>query len=66
MNDTSSLMVSNLIYEGLLKLSPSLSFSSSLASSWTVDKTGKIYVFKLRPNAFFHDGSQVTPGAATL
>jgi peptide/nickel transport system substrate-binding protein len=61
MNDTASLMVSNLIYEGLLKLSPSLRFTGSLATSWSVDKSGKIYIFKLRPNALFHDGSPVTP-----
>jgi ABC-type transport system substrate-binding protein len=61
MNDTASLMMSNLIYDGLLKFSPSLRFNGSLASSWSVDKSGKIYKFTLKSDSRFHDGSAITP-----
>jgi ABC-type transport system substrate-binding protein len=61
MNDTISLAVSNLIYEGLLRFNSHLDFEGALAESWTSDQSGKLFTFKLRPNLKFHDGSPITP-----
>lgn len=60
MNDTVSLVVSNLIYDGLLTFNSRLEFEGALAESWTVDKSGKVYSFKIREGAKFHDGSSIT------
>ena len=60
MNDTASLVVSNLIYDGLLKFSPKLELLPAIAESWTTSSDGKKVTFKLRSNAVFHNGSPVT------
>jgi peptide/nickel transport system substrate-binding protein len=60
MNDTASLLVSNLIYDGLLRFTPDLRFEGALAESWTLDQEGRRYEFKLRPGIRFHDGSPIT------
>lgn len=60
MNDTASLAVSNLIYDGLLKFSPKLELGPALAESWTTSSDGKEITFKLRPNAIFHNGSAIS------
>jgi ABC-type transport system substrate-binding protein len=60
MNDTASLAVGNLIYDGLLRFSPSLEIKEALAESWSTSLDGKTLIFKLRPNIKFHDGSSLT------
>jgi ABC-type transport system substrate-binding protein len=60
MNDTASLAAGNLIYDGLLKFSPSLEIKEALAESWSTSSDGKTLTFKLRPNVKFHDGSPIT------
>ena len=60
MNDTASLVVGNLIYDGLLKFSPSLKIEGALAKSWSTSKDGKVLTFKLKPNIFFHSGESIT------
>ena len=55
MNDTASLAVGNLLYDGLLKFSPTLKIEGALAESWSTSKDGKILTFKLRKNIFFHE-----------
>lgn len=60
MHDTASLAAGNLIYDGLLKFSPSLEIQEALAESWSTSSDGKTLVFKLRPNLKFHDGSPIT------
>lgn len=60
MNDTSSLVAGNLIYDGLLRFSPSLEIQEALAESWQTSRDGKVLTFKLRPNLKFHDGSSLT------
>ncbi len=59
MNDTASLVFSNLINEGLLKFSPYMELMPALAESWSTDETGKNITFKLRSDAFFHNGEKV-------
>jgi ABC-type transport system substrate-binding protein len=60
MNDTSSLLVSNLLFDGLVKFSPTLEIEGALAKSWTVSNDGKKIVFKLREGIEFHDGRIIT------
>lgn len=57
MNDGTSLVVGNLIYDGLLKFSPTLKLESAVAESWSTSKDGRTLTFKLRENAKFHDGT---------
>ncbi len=59
MNDTASLVFSNLIYDGLLKFSPYMEIKPSLAESWQTDESGKNIKFTLRSNALFHNGGPV-------
>lgn len=59
MNDGASLVVGNLIYDGLLKFSPTLKLESAIAESWSTSKDGKTLTFKIRENAKFHDGSKI-------
>lgn len=60
MNDTASLAVGNLIYDGLLKFSPSLKIEGALAESWATSSDGKTLTFKLKKNIFFHSGEPIT------
>lgn len=60
MNDTASLAVGNLIYDGLLKFSPSLKIEGALAESWSTSKDGKTLTFKLKKNIYFHNGDPIT------
>lgn len=60
MTDTASLLVSNLIYSGLLKISSDLHLKGDLAESWSTSENGKIYRFILKQNAKFQDGTPVT------
>ena len=64
MNDTASLAVGNLIYDGLLKFSPSLKIEGALAESWSTSKDGKTLTFKLKKNIFFHNGDPITAADA--
>ena len=59
MNDGASLVVGNLIYDGLLKFSPTLKLESAIAESWSTSKDGKTLIFKIRENAKFHDGTKI-------
>ncbi|GEM_PF-1313766 len=63
MNDTSSLIFSNLIYDGLLSFSPDLEIQPALARSWHVAKEGKLLIFQLRDDVKFHDGTPITASA---
>jgi peptide/nickel transport system substrate-binding protein len=60
MNDTASLAAGNLMYDGLLKFSPSLEIQEALAESWSTSSDGKTLIFKLKPNIKFHDGASIT------
>ena len=60
MNDEATLAVGNLIYDGLLKFSPTLSLEPAIAESWSTSSDGKTLTFKLKPEAKFHDQSPVT------
>lgn len=66
MNDSASLAFGNLIYDGLLKFSPTLKIEGALAESWTTSKDGKTLTFKLRKNIFFHNGAPITAADAVF
>ncbi|MGK6313504.1 ABC transporter substrate-binding protein [Neorhizobium sp. DT-125] len=57
--DTTAYRATDLIYSGLVHLTPSLEAKPDLAESWeTPDPT--TWIFKLRPNLKFSDGSPLT------
>ena len=60
MNDTASLVAGNLIYDGLLRFSPTLTLEGALAEQWSTSSDGKILTFVLRENARFQNGEPVT------
>lgn len=56
----SSFQVLDLVYEGLLRLNPrTLDLEPNLAQSWTVSDNGLEYIFVLRRDATFSDGTGV-------
>ena len=61
-DDEDSLLVNGLIYEGLVGLEDDL-VVPGLATSWTASDDGLDYIFKLRPDAVFHDGTPVDADA---
>jgi len=52
-------IVNGTIYEGLTQIDKDLRTVPALAESWSVSQDGKTYIFKLRPNVTFHDGSRM-------
>jgi peptide/nickel transport system substrate-binding protein len=58
-SDTDKDLVS-LVYSGLLKVSKDGGFEPDLASSYEVSSNGTVYDFKIKDNAYFHDGKAVT------
>lgn len=50
----------DLIYSGLTKLDNNADPQPDLATSWTVDETGTVYTFELRPDVKFHDQTPLT------
>lgn len=61
--DADSLFVIGYLYEGLVKLEAN-SLAPALAESWTVSDDGLDYIFALRQNATFHDGTAFNADAA--
>jgi ABC-type transport system substrate-binding protein len=48
------------LFGGLVTLDKDLKVQPDLAESWEISPDGKVYTFKLRKNALFHDGKPVT------
>jgi peptide/nickel transport system substrate-binding protein len=48
-----------LVYSGLMRALPDGSVVPDLAASYTISNDGRVYTFKLRTDATFHDGTQV-------
>jgi len=59
--DADSLMVSQYLYEGLVTLDANGNPQPALAESWEISDDQLDYIFKLRSNAAFSDGTPVTP-----
>jgi peptide/nickel transport system substrate-binding protein len=49
-----------LVFSGLVRPGPGTTFQPDLASSWSVDETGKTWTFRIREDAVWHDGTPVT------
>lgn len=49
-----------LIYSGLMRATANGDLIPDLAESYTISPDGLTYTFKIRENAFFHDGERVT------
>ncbi len=61
--DADSQRINAYLYEGLVRADANGNIESGLASSWTVSEDGLDYVFEIRPNAKFSDGSPITVDA---
>lgn len=48
------------VFGGLVTIDPDLQVVPDLAASWQVSGDGRVYTFRLRPGAVFHDGKPVT------
>jgi peptide/nickel transport system substrate-binding protein len=49
-----------LVYDSLIAYDPRLSPKPQLATEWSDSEDGKVWTFKLNPNAKWHDGQPVT------
>ncbi|MEQ8298624.1 MAG: ABC transporter substrate-binding protein [Nitratireductor sp.] len=45
------------VFEGLTRIGPGGEVAPALAESWEISDDGKVYTFKLRAGATYHDGS---------
>lgn len=61
--DTLSQAVTKSFYEGLFEFDQNNKLIPRLATSWTVDSTGKIYTINLRKGVLFSDGTPFTAAA---
>jgi ABC-type transport system substrate-binding protein len=59
--DADSLKVCQYLYEGLVMLDSNGEVQPALAESWVVSDDQLDYIFKLRANAAFSDGTPITP-----
>ena len=57
-NYAGEMYAQNMLYEGLVKISPTGEFEPSLAKSWEVSEDGKEYKFSLRQGVSFSDGEK--------
>lgn len=55
--DADSLLISGYIYEGLVSLNSKGEPQPALATRWEISDDGLDYIFYLRPDVKFHDGS---------
>ena len=60
MDDTASLVFSELVYEGLVRFKSSFEIEGGVAKRWSTSPDGRVLTFELDPSAKFHDGSPVT------
>lgn len=57
----STFQINSVIYEGLTAVDNNLRVIPALAASWTISQDQKTYVFTLRANVRFHDGTPMEP-----
>ncbi|MEW6717242.1 MAG: ABC transporter substrate-binding protein [Chloroflexota bacterium] len=61
--DEDSLLVCSYLYEGLVELDENGAIEPALAINWTLSGDELDYIFQLRRDVFFHDGSPFTADA---
>lgn len=61
--DADSLLINSYLYEGLVTMNANGEIEPGIAQSWTVSDDGLAYIFEIRPNARFSDGSPITVDA---
>ena len=59
-SDTTSMGIVAEFFSGLVTLNTDLRLEPDLAESWEISRDGTVYTFKIRENAKFHNGKQVT------
>lgn len=59
--DADSLMVSQYLYDGLVRLGAGDEIQPALAESWVISDDQLDYIFNLRSTATFSDGTLITP-----
>lgn len=59
--DADSLMISQYLYEGLVRLGTDGEAHPALAESWVISDDQLDYIFTLRSTAVFSDGTPITP-----
>ena len=57
--DSTSAVIVNEVFGGLVTISPDIEISPDLAESWDISPDGKVFTFRLRQDAKFHDGRPV-------
>jgi len=57
--DSTSAVIVNEVFGGLVTITPDIVISPDLAESWDISEDGKVFTFRLRQDAKFHDGSPV-------
>ena len=62
-NYAGELYAQNILYEGLVKISPKGEIVPSLAESWEISEDGKEYTFHLRKGVLFSDGEKFDANA---
>ncbi len=53
--DQANMWACNLLFNGLVQLDDDLNVKPAIAESWSVEESGRIYVFKIRQDVFFHN-----------
>jgi len=62
-NYAGELYAQNILYEGLVKISPKGEIVPSLAENWEISEDGKEYTFHLRKGVLFSDGEKFDANA---
>lgn len=58
--DTDSFLISAYLYEGLVRMDEAGTIQPGIAESWVISDDQLDYIFEIRPNARFSDGSPIT------
>ena len=58
--DATSAQIIVEVFGGLVTIDKDLNVVSDLAESWDISNDGRVYTFRIRPDAVFHDGKPVT------
>ena len=58
--DATSATVIVEVFGGLVTIDKNLDVVADLAESWEISEKGRVYTFRIRPDAKFHDGKPVT------